>query len=103
MGFIWLGAAVVIWPVVTRLLDWGKQFVIKSHWLEAKYRCNFMTLTTFIQQLIGTILLFFAVLYLSRMNGTELPKLKTGLPLRDARDRPYLRCRGVAFLGSRLL
>ena len=69
VGFIWLGAAVVIWPLVSRLFDWGKRFVIEAHWLKQNIG-NFMTLTNFIQQLIGTILLFMAVFYLSRMNST---------------------------------
>ena len=68
VGFIWLGAAVVVWPLLSRLLDLGKQFVIESHWLKG-YIGNFMTLTNFVQQFIGTVLLFFAVLSLSRMNG----------------------------------
>ena len=68
VGFIWLGAAVVIWPLMSRLLDSGKRFVIESHWLKGHIG-NFMALTNFIQQFIGTILLFLAVLYLSRMNG----------------------------------
>jgi hypothetical protein len=70
VGFIWLGAAAVIWPLMSRLLDWEKQFVIESHWLKG-YIGNFMTLTNFMQQFIGTILLFLAVLYLSRINGAD--------------------------------
>jgi hypothetical protein len=70
VGFIWLGAAVVIWPLASRVLDWGKRFAIESHWLKGHIIGNFMTLTNFTQQFIGTILVFLAVLYLSRMNGT---------------------------------
>jgi hypothetical protein len=69
IGFIWLGLAAVIWPVMSRLLDWGKRFMIESHWLQLGHIGNFMSLTSFMQQLIGTILLFLAVFYLSRMNS----------------------------------
>jgi hypothetical protein len=68
VGFLWLGAAVVIWPVVSRLLDWGKHFVIDSRWSKLSHIGSLLSLTAMMQQLAGTVLLFLAVFYLSGMN-----------------------------------
>ena len=82
VGFIWLGAAVVVWPLVSRLLEAGervsinrvahRQAVIFPFTLVASGQItngSLVTLFAFVQQLIGTMLVFLAVLYLSRMNG----------------------------------
>ena len=65
-GFLWLGTAVVIWPVVSRLLDWSKHFVVESGWLKLGHIGSFVSFTSMVQQLTGTVLLFLAVLFLTR-------------------------------------
>jgi hypothetical protein len=82
VGFIWLGVAVVVWPLMSRLLEAGervsinrvahKQAVIFPFTLVASGQItngSLVTLFAVVQQLIGVCLLLVAVLYLSRMNG----------------------------------
>ncbi len=72
-GFLWLGAAVVIWPVVSRLLDWSKHFVVESGWLKLGHIGSFVAFTSMMQQLMGTVLLFLAVLFLTRKSDLAQP------------------------------
>jgi hypothetical protein len=80
VGFIWLGGAVVIWPLLSKLLDAGARVLIgrtMSHQWAAFYPFTLvergqMTLGSLVaslalfQQVIGVGLLLIAVLYLSR-------------------------------------
>ena len=79
VGLVWLGAAVVVWPLVSRLLEAGervsidramhKQFVIYPFTLVASGQMTtgalVMSFAVF-QELISVCLLLVAVLYLSR-------------------------------------
>ena len=91
VGFVWLGVAVVIWPLVSRLLEVGERSLIDRiahHRVVGFYPFSLvehgqMTLGGFVaslslfrqfQQLIGICLLLVAVLYLSKTkNATDLP------------------------------
>ena len=78
VGFVWLGVAVVIWPLVSRLLDQGEGLlinrIIRGHSVGfypfTLLERGQMTIGTFLtslhslQQLIGICLLLVAVLYL---------------------------------------
>lgn len=79
-GFLWLGAAVFIWPLVSRLLDAGVhisiaravngQATIYPFTLVPGGRLTIGTLlrwSAVFQQFTGSCLLLVAVLYLSRM------------------------------------
>jgi hypothetical protein len=66
-GFIWLGVAVVLWPLASRLLDPVLvDRIINSHSNAQMTVGEIVTLVRSIQQLIGIGLLLIAVLYLSR-------------------------------------
>jgi hypothetical protein len=84
VGFVWLGAAVVIWPLVSRLLELGERSLIDrlaQHRVVGFYPFSLvehgqMTLgglvapLSWFQQLIGICLLLVAVLYLSKTKNT---------------------------------
>jgi hypothetical protein len=86
IGFIWLGGAVVIWPLLSRLLDAGQHVLIQrilSHQWTAVYPFTLvergqMTLGSLVaslalcQQLIGVCLLLIAVLYLSKTRTSAI-------------------------------
>jgi hypothetical protein len=81
-GFIWLGVAVVIWPLVSKLLDSGERVLfdrLVRHQPIGFYPFSLVehgdiTIGGLVaamatgQQLVGVILLFVAVLYLYRAN-----------------------------------
>lgn len=88
LGFVWLGVAVVIWPLVSLLLELGERSLIERiahHRVVGFYRFSLvehgqMTIgglvasLSWVQQLIGICLLLVAVLYLSKTkNATDLP------------------------------
>ena len=80
IGFIWLGAAVVIWPLLSKLLDAGERVLIvrtMNHQWAAFYPFtlvergqitlgSLVTLLAIFEQLIGVCLLLIAVLYLAK-------------------------------------
>jgi hypothetical protein len=79
IGLVWLGAAVVVWPLVSRLLEAGervsidraihKQSVIYPFTLVASGQTTIGSLVmsfAVFQELIGVCLLLVAVLYLSK-------------------------------------
>ncbi len=85
IGFVWLGVAVVIWPVVSRLLALGEQSLIDR----IRFRHQFVGFYPFtlvesgqmtfgslivsldlIQEVIGICLMLVAVLYLSKPRST---------------------------------
>jgi hypothetical protein len=81
IGFVWLGVAVVIWPVVSRLLAMGERSLIDRirfrHQVVGFYpftlvvsgQMTFGSLIVsldLIQQVIGVCLMLAAVLYLSK-------------------------------------
>jgi hypothetical protein len=85
IGFVWLGAAVVIWPLISRLLALGERSLIDRirfrHQLVGFYpftlvengQMTFGSLIVsldLIQQVIGVCLLLIAVLYLSKSRDT---------------------------------
>ena len=84
VGLVWLGVAVVIWPLVSRLLELGESSLIDRvahHQLVGFYPFSLvehgqMTLGVLVaslsmfQQLIGICLLLVAVLYLSKTKNT---------------------------------
>lgn len=87
VGFVWLGAAVIVWPLVSRLLEAGervsidrairKQAVIYPFTLIVSGQMTTGSLVSsfaVFQQLIGICLLLVAVLYLCRTkNHTVRP------------------------------
>lgn len=85
-GFIWLGAAIVIWPLVSRLLVYGELVfvdrlfhghpvgffpfsLVERQQMSAGFLINSLNLT---QQLIGACLLLIAVLSLSRAKSAAI-------------------------------
>lgn len=85
IGFIWLGVAVVVWPLVSRLLDAGERASIDRaiHHQSVIYPFSLiergqMTIGSLLmslalsQQLVGVCLLLIAVLYLAKpQNGPQ--------------------------------
>jgi len=85
-GFIWLGVAIVIWPLVSRLLVYGELVfvdrlvhghavgffpfsLVERQQMSAGFLINSLNLT---QQLIGACLLLIAVLSLSRAKSAAI-------------------------------
>lgn len=78
VGFVWLGGAVVIWPLITRLLDTGERILIDRlvrHQFVGFYPFNLVgrgeltigslvTSLKLVEQLLGVCLLLIAVIYL---------------------------------------
>lgn len=85
VGFVWLGVAVVIWPLVAGLLAWGRGLLVRRYAqglvlgfypfsLVERGRMTIGDLFVWLnmlQSLIGACLLFVAVLYLSKTNSTN--------------------------------
>ena len=86
VGFVWLGGAVVIWPLVSNLLNAGERVLVdrtfKHEWV-AFYPFTLvergeMTMGALIsslailQQLVGVCLLLVAVFYLSRTTSNTV-------------------------------
>jgi hypothetical protein len=68
-GFIWLGVAVVLWPLASRLLDRVLlDRIVSGHSTGGMTLGEIATLAGSIQQLIAIGLSLVAVLYLSRTN-----------------------------------
>jgi hypothetical protein len=84
VAFVWLGVAVVVWPVVSQLMGVGARPVIdrvvRHEWtgvypfsLVARGQVTVGELVFYLglfQQLVGVCLLFVAVLYLSKTRNT---------------------------------
>ena len=84
LGFVWLGVAVVIWPLVSPLLEFGESSLldrIAHHRVVGFYPFSLvehgqMTVgdlfasLSLVHQLIGICLLLVAVLYLSKTKNT---------------------------------
>jgi hypothetical protein len=91
IGFAWLGVAVVIWPLVTSLIGYeirGPIGRVAAHQAVGIYPFTLveqgqMSLGQLVaslamaQQLIGVILLFVALLYLSRTKGANSLQVAT--------------------------
>jgi hypothetical protein len=84
IGFIWLGAAVVVWPLVSRLLETGErvsidralhhQSVIYPFSMVESGQISIGSLLASLaisQQLIGVCLLLIAVLYLAKLKSSH--------------------------------
>jgi len=88
IGFVWLGAAVVVWPFVSSLLDAGGRFLADDHargHLTGLFPFSLvergqMTLgdlvvsVTYLKILIGVVLLLVAVLHLSKTKNASIPQ-----------------------------
>jgi hypothetical protein len=86
VGFVWLGVAVVLWPVISRLLKSGEMVFLDRvirHQSVGFYPFTLvargqMTIGTFVrsfavsQEFIGVCLLLVAILYLSRAKNHPL-------------------------------
>src|SRR4029453_6177713 len=82
VGFVWLGGAVVIWPLLSKLLGPGERFLIdrtlNHQWTPLTFiQQGEMSIGTLVaslalfKQLIGVCLLLIAVLYLSKTKNTS--------------------------------
>lgn len=88
IGLIWLAVAVVVWPLLSRMLQAGEKIFIDRlvHHQPAELFPfslvesgqltigSLMVILTYTQQLIGVVLLLVAVLYLSRMKFGRTPE-----------------------------
>jgi hypothetical protein len=86
-GFVWLGAAVVVWPFVSSLLDAGARFLIDDHArgqltgffpfsLVEHGQTTLGSLVmsfTYLKILIGAVFLLVAVVHLSKTKGDSIP------------------------------
>jgi hypothetical protein len=85
VGFIWLGVAVVIWPLVSKLLDAGERVLIdrtlNHQWVTYPFTLvergqmtigDLVTSLASFQQLVGVCLLLISVLYLSKTRTPEI-------------------------------
>ena len=87
-GFVWLGAAVVIWPFVSGLLDAGGRLLLDDHarghltgfFPFSMVERGKMTLgdlvmsVTYLKILIVFVLLLVAVLHLSKTKNNRIPQ-----------------------------
>jgi hypothetical protein len=88
-GFLWLGAAVVLWPAFTALLSHPQNALVtrlasdqRVDWYPANLvQSGDLTIGTFamsinmLEQLVGMLLLLIAVFYLGRSRGLASPKV----------------------------
>jgi hypothetical protein len=86
VGFVWLAVALFIWPVISRLLEWGEKVLIGRlihnqpvgfypFTLVASGQMSIGSLVAsfaVFQQFIGVCLLLVAILYLSRAKNYPL-------------------------------
>jgi hypothetical protein len=86
VGFLWLGGAVVIWPLISSVLEAGKRVlvdrIVRHEWvsfypftLVERGQISLgevMTSLALLQQLIGVCLLLVAVFYLSKIKNSSL-------------------------------
>jgi len=88
VGFVWLGAAVIIWPFVSSLLDAGGRLLMDDH---ARGRLSgffpfslvergqltlgsLVVSFAYLKILVGFVLLLVAVLHLSRTRSASIPQ-----------------------------
>ena len=70
VGFVWLGVAVVVWPLLSSLLQYGQRLYIHRFGSGPFYTIGeLVTTITYAQQFVGLALLFTAVFYLSKTKG----------------------------------
>jgi hypothetical protein len=116
IGFVWLGVAVVIWPLVSRLLDHGERLLIDRlvkgqsvgyfpFSLVERGRMTIGGLFTsldLLHQVVGVGLLLVAVLYLYE---NEKQQQSAGYPTASNRRRVIRRCCNTypGLLGGRRL
>jgi hypothetical protein len=86
VGFVWLGAAVVIWPLISRLLDASERVlvarILNNQWVgvypftlikSGQMRISsLITSLSLLQQLIGVCLLLIAIFYLSKTKSNSV-------------------------------
>jgi hypothetical protein len=75
IGFIWLGVAVVVWPLISRLLEAGERVSIRNQSVIYPFSLiesgqmtagALVTSLALSQQLVGVCLLLIAVIYLAK-------------------------------------
>lgn len=96
-GIAWLGIAVVIWPLIVRLLVWGETIEARRLWMhqpvglfpfsavergEVSMGMLFTTLSS-LQQLIGVALVLIAVIYLYK-GKSESNRIETQVAPTDS-------------------
>jgi hypothetical protein len=70
VGFAWLGVAVIVWPLLSQLLQYGVRIVIDRFGSGPFYAIGDLVLTIkYAQQTVSLVLLFVAVRYLSKTSG----------------------------------
>ena len=70
VGFVWLGMAVIVWPLLSSLLQYGQRLYIHRFGSGPFYTIGeFVTTITYAHQFVGLALLFTAVFYLSKTKG----------------------------------
>jgi hypothetical protein len=70
VGFVWLGVAVVVWPLLSSLLQYGQRLFVHRFGSGRFYTMGeFVTTITYARQFVGLALLFTAVFYLSKTRG----------------------------------
>jgi hypothetical protein len=70
VGFAWLGMAVVVWPLLSSLLQYGQRLFIHRFGSGPFYTTGDLVVIIFYaRQIIGLTLLFTAVFYLSKTKG----------------------------------
>jgi hypothetical protein len=74
VGFVWLGAAVIVWPLLGSLLGYGQRLFIHRFGGGPFYTIGELVVAImYARQIIGLALLFTAVFYLSKTKGqTEM-------------------------------
>jgi hypothetical protein len=74
VGFVWLGMAVIVWPLLSSLLGYGQRLFIQRVGSGPFYTIGELVVTIMYgRQIIGLALLFTAVFYLSKTKGqTEM-------------------------------
>ena len=70
VGFVWLGMAVVVWPLLSSLLGYGQRLFVQRVGTGPFYTIGeLVVIVTYARQIIGLALLFTAVFYLSKTKG----------------------------------
>jgi hypothetical protein len=70
VGFVWLGVAVIVWPLLSSPLQYGQRLLIDRVGGGPFYTIGELVVTiTYARQIVGLALLFTAVFYLSKTKG----------------------------------
>ena len=70
VGFVWLGVAVIVWPLLSSLLGYGQRLFVHRVGSGPSYTIGeLVVVIIYARQIIGLALLFTAVFYLSKTKG----------------------------------